>query len=35
MKMTPLRIRTYVGHQLFKRLRIEALQQKQQKLGIL
>ncbi|KAH8248774.1 hypothetical protein KR032_003093 [Drosophila birchii] len=35
MKMAPLRIRTYVGHQLFKRLRIEALQQKQQKLGLL
>ncbi|KAH8362636.1 hypothetical protein KR200_005599, partial [Drosophila serrata] len=33
MKMAPLRIRTYLGHQLFKRLRIEALQQKQQKLG--
>ncbi|KAH8282119.1 hypothetical protein KR054_005487 [Drosophila jambulina] len=35
MKMAPLRIRTYIGHQLFKHLRIEALQQKQQKLGLL
>ncbi|XP_017025446.1 hydroxysteroid dehydrogenase-like protein 1 isoform X2 [Drosophila kikkawai] len=35
MKMAPLRIRTYVGHQLFKRLRVEALEQKQQKLGLL
>ncbi|XP_017056566.1 hydroxysteroid dehydrogenase-like protein 1 isoform X1 [Drosophila ficusphila] len=35
MKLAPLPIRTYLGHRLFKRLRIEALEQKQQKLKLL
>eukprot|EP00099_Drosophila_melanogaster_P007847 NP_001260523.1 uncharacterized protein Dmel_CG13284, isoform D [Drosophila melanogaster] len=34
MKLAPLPIRTYLGHQLFKRLRIEALEQKQKKLKL-
>jgi len=35
MKLAPLPIRTFMGHQLFKRLRIEALEQKQKKLKLI
>ncbi|KAH8325756.1 hypothetical protein KR067_007027 [Drosophila pandora] len=34
MKLAPLSLRTYLGHKIFKRLRIEALQQKQQRLKL-
>ncbi|KAH8276704.1 hypothetical protein KR018_010890 [Drosophila ironensis] len=35
MKIAPLPLRTYLGHQIFKQLRIEALQQKQRKLKLI
>ncbi|KAH8240708.1 hypothetical protein KR026_004029 [Drosophila bipectinata] len=35
MKLAPLSVRTYLGHKMFKQLRIEALQQKQQRLKLL
>lgn len=35
MKLAPLSLRTYLGHKMFKQLRIEALQQKQQRLKLL